>query len=173
MKKACTSRIAFLDPRISIGFALYAAGLVLSLALMSSAAAEDNTAEELSPSLPAHAPGRWKVTGSMANARESHTATLLPDGQVLVAGGGGDFFGQSLASAELYDPATDLWAATGSMVHARRAHTATLLPNGQVLVTGGIGVSAPVFLTSAELTILRPGCGRRSAAWPMHATTTR
>ncbi len=71
-----------------------------------------------------------------------HTATLLPNGQVLVAGGA-----PYLASAELYDPATGTWAATGSMATTRAAHTATLLPNGQVLVAGGTG-SDP---TSAEL----------------------
>ena len=71
----------------------------------------------------------------MATARYHHTATLLPNGQVLVAGGFNS--GIALASAELYDPATGLWTATGSMATAREFHTATLLPNGQVLVAGG------------------------------------
>ncbi len=64
-----------------------------------------------------------------------HTATLLPNGKVLVAGG----FGSSgpLASAELYDPATGPWSPTGSLATARYVHTATLLPNGKVLVAGG------------------------------------
>ena len=78
----------------------------------------------------------WTATGSMATAREWHTATLLPNGQVLVAGGFGGTTG-CLASAELYDPATGMWTATGSMATARYVHTATLLPNGQVLVAGG------------------------------------
>jgi YVTN family beta-propeller protein len=56
MKAACTSRIAFLNSRVLIGFALYAAGLVLALAVTSSAAAEDNAAAELSQSAPAQAP---------------------------------------------------------------------------------------------------------------------
>ena len=80
------------------------------------------------------ATGVWTATGSMATARDEHTATLLPNGQVLVAGGAGSWH---LASAELYDPATGMWTATGSMATPRFRHTATLLPNGQVLVAGG------------------------------------
>src|SRR5437764_14005926 len=82
--------------------------------------------------------GTWTPTGSLATARYGHTATLLPNGKVLVAGGG-DSFGQEFASAELYDPATGLWTATGSMSAARVNYTATLLPNGKVLVAGGLG----------------------------------
>ena len=85
----------------------------------------------------------------MAIPRSEHTATLLPNGQVLVAGGYAGFIGRTLASAELYDPATGTWTATGSMATARSDHTATLLPNGQVLVAGGIDTTG--FLASAEL----------------------
>src|SRR5437588_39524 len=86
------------------------------------------------------------AVGSMTTPRIGHTATLLPSGKVLVAGGGG---GVLLAQAELYDPATGTWSPTGSMAIARSGHTATLLPSGKVLVAGGSngsGVSA-----SAEL----------------------
>jgi len=131
MKTACTSRIAFLNPRVLIGFALYAAGLVLVFGSMSSAVQAQTT-------------GRWRITGSMATAREFHTATLLPNGQVLVSGGFGCL--GNLASAELYDPATGIWTVTGSMATARLEHTATLLPNGRVLVASGAGAGA-----SAEL----------------------
>jgi hypothetical protein len=75
----------------------------------------------------------------MTDARSLHTATLLPNAQVLVAGGRRDDFGTTLSSAELYDPATGLWTATGSMTTGRYSHTATFLPNGQVLVAGGTG----------------------------------
>src|SRR5438067_851777 len=92
--------------------------------------------------------GTWTPTGSLATARYGHTATLLPNGQVLVAGGFNDNIGP-LASAELYDPATGLWTATGSMATARFSPTATLLPNGQVLVAGGGNYSGVV--ASAEL----------------------
>ena len=71
----------------------------------------------------------------MNAARSDHTATLLPSGLVLVAGG---FDGNGLlASAELYDPANGTRSVTGSLHSARNSHTATLLPNGMVLVAGG------------------------------------
>ena len=90
MKTTSTSRLAFLNPRVLIGFALYSTGLVLAFALVSSAAAGDNAAAERSPSMPGRVPGRWKVTGGLATARGGHTATLLPNGQVLAAAGVGN-----------------------------------------------------------------------------------
>src|SRR5881275_1164234 len=73
--------------------------------------------------------------GPMATGRQHSTATLLPDGKVLVAGGYNN--GVYLTSAEVYDPATGGWKATGSLGTARSAHIATLLANGKVLVAGG------------------------------------
>ena len=72
------------------------------------------------------ATGNWTFTGSLHAARGLYTATLLTDGEVLVAGGGGP-----LASAELYDPATGTWTVTGSLNTDRNYHTATLLSNGR------------------------------------------
>jgi Kelch motif protein len=66
--------------------------------------------------------GRWTRTGSMVEARNGFSATLLADGRVLVAGGDGGF-----AAAELYDPSTGHWTVTGSMIDGRFGHTATLL----------------------------------------------
>ena len=83
----------------------------------------------------------------MTTGRAYHTATLLPNGKVLVAGGL-DSGWNVTTSAELYDPATGTWTATGSMTTARYLHTATLLPNGKVLVAGGYNGS---ILSSAEL----------------------
>jgi hypothetical protein len=85
--------------------------------------------------------GKWTVTGGMAEARTGGTATVLPDGRVLVAGGWGSAepFGPKLASAELYDRRTGMWTVTGSMADRRHGHSATLLPNGTVLVSGGYG----------------------------------
>jgi WD40 repeat protein len=102
-------------------------------------------------------PGSFERTGSMATPRSSHTATLLPDGRVLVAGGltGDDL--TPTATAELYDPRTGSFSSTGSMETPRYGHTATLLADGRVLVTGGYDGSS-AYLTSAE--VYDPGTGR-------------
>ncbi|PYQ03338.1 MAG: hypothetical protein DMF82_13455 [Acidobacteria bacterium] len=62
----------------------------------------------------------------MTTTRSSHTATLLPNGKVLVTGGLGAGQSSTLSSAELYDPATGMWTLTGSMMTMRAHHTATL-----------------------------------------------
>jgi hypothetical protein len=88
--------------------------------------------------------------GSMETAREFHTATLLGNGKVLVAGGN-DSTGKALASAELFDSTTGLFTpATVNMGTARSHHTATLLNGGKVLVTGGLDSNNQV-LATAEL----------------------
>jgi WD40 repeat protein len=93
--------------------------------------------------------GTWTSTGNMTTARVGHTATLLPSGKVLVAGGVGD--SNALVSAELYDPANGIWTATGSLATGRSNHTATFLPNGMVLVVGGYGVgSAELYNPASE-----------------------
>src|SRR5262249_36189048 len=97
--------------------------------------------------------------------RELHTATLLPNGKVLVAGGF-DFDLGARASAELYDPATGTWTASASLTDARFRHTSTLLPNGKVLVTGGVDLIN--VLASAEFYDV--GLGFRSLWKPEIAT---
>jgi hypothetical protein len=95
--------------------------------------------------------GKWRLTGSMSAARVFATATLLPNGEVLVAGGAPALNGDCIASTELFNPATGKWKETGSMTVARCSHTAVLLPNGQVLVAGGNNVTNSNSLNSAEL----------------------
>src|SRR5205085_1607499 len=79
--------------------------------------------------------GTWSVAGLMGAPRASHSATLLPNGKVLVAGGQDST--QTIGTAELYDPGTGSWTLSGSPVVPRVHHSATLLPNGKVLFAGG------------------------------------
>ncbi len=88
----------------------------------------------------AQSPGTFTPTGSMTIARIGYTATLLPSGKVLIAGG-------NAATAELYDPATGTFTRTGDMTTPRSNHSATRLPDGKVLIAGGSS-SLP---SSAEL----------------------
>jgi hypothetical protein len=100
--------------------------------------------------------GAFTATGSLGNARMFHTASVLPSGLVLVAGGEG-LAGASLASAELFDPAGNAgsgsFAGTASLATARDSHTASVLPTGKVLLAGGYrgGATFGDILASAEL----------------------
>ncbi|MFN2506291.1 MAG: kelch repeat-containing protein, partial [Acidimicrobiales bacterium] len=83
------------------------------------------------------ATGRWSATGALLTARMFHTATLLPDGRVLVVGGSVAPLDEGFSSAEIYDPTTETWAETGALNVPRVGHSATLLADGSVLVAGG------------------------------------
>lgn len=101
-----------------------------------------NTAELYDPSS-----GTWSGTPNLTTDHVDHTATLLPNGKVLVVG---NHSGTSY-SAEMYDPATNRWSVTSDLITGRAWHTATLLPNGKVLVAGGHIHPVEVGITSAEL----------------------
>jgi uncharacterized protein YjdB len=92
--------------------------------------------------------GTFTPTGNLNIARESHTATLLTNGKVLIAGGSGSQ--GRLASVELYDPVAKVFSLTGSLAYARAGDTATLLNSGQTLIVGGAGPSNHI-LAAAEL----------------------
>ena len=95
----------------------------------------------------------WTATPTMSVARSHHTATLLPDGKVLLVGGENALYLVE-PTAEIYDPVANTWSAPRAQPIAERSqHTATLLPSGLVLIAGGFdivnGLLTP--LTSAEL----------------------
>jgi WD40 repeat protein len=108
------------------------------------------------------ATGLWTPTGDLNAARVFPTETLLPSGQVLLAGG--IDFRSSLSSTEVYDPATGIWTLTGDLAGARGGHTATLLPSGQVLVSGGYDPSLPPPGVRSSAELYDPGTGMWSAA---------
>jgi hypothetical protein len=101
--------------------------LVVLLALLLTGASLPTTTEV----------GRVIRAASMHDRRADHTATLLPDGRVLIVGGMVEN-GIFLNSAELFDPAKGTFVATANMQSRRVGHSATLLPNGKVPIAGGL-----------------------------------
>jgi hypothetical protein len=79
----------------------------------------------------------WTRTADMNQERTNHTATRLPDGRVLVAGGSVNWTYSTTRKTEIFDPVYEVWMPTAGMHVAREDHTATLLQDGRVLVTGG------------------------------------
>ncbi|MER7772294.1 DUF6603 domain-containing protein [Kitasatospora sp. NPDC096140] len=113
------------------------------------------------------ATGSWTPTGSLLTARKGHQATLLADGRVLVTGGdavaGPDGHDpRSLATAEVYDPATGTWTALGPMPGGRRAHRCLALRSGLVLLVGGTGGPAGE-AGHRSVTVLDPALGTWTA----------
>ncbi len=83
--------------------------------------------------------GSWARLASLATGRIDQTATVLQNGRVLVVGGSREAESDQLATAEIFDPKTNVWSGAASMAYPRARHTATLLADGRVLVVGGLG----------------------------------
>ena len=110
--------------------------------------------------------GTFSATGSMTVPREGHTATMLRDGRVLVAGGSDNGI-HTLDSAEIYDPSSGTFYRTGHLHQPRVAHVAALLGTGKVLIAGGGRGGMPggyISYDTAEL--YDPASGRFSAIFP-------
>lgn len=110
--------------------------------------------------------GQWVKTAPLLGSRFFHTATLLRDGDVLVAGGEGCGGHQLCSTSELYHPQSQSWTLTGRMHIPRTQQTATLLNSGQVLVAGGYGCQPSGVCASAEL--YDPKTGRWRYTDSMH-----
>jgi hypothetical protein len=133
MGSTCSAWLRF----ATVPRAVTCSSLFVGSFLVSGRLSPNTTAPEVSP------------TGVMSTPRSGHTATLLHNGLVLVAGGmrrNGSIFG----TADLYDPATGRFRPTrGSMTTPRVGHEATLLPDGRALLEGGWNADGT--LASAEL----------------------
>lgn len=98
----------------------------------------------------------WTSAGSLPDDRGGYTATLLPTGDVLIAGGlvGGVSSTLPAATNLLYNPSTNSWSQAATMIHQRGDHVAALMPTGQVLVAGGVdraqGTSTEVYDPTAN-----------------------
>src|SRR5450432_1993526 len=117
----------------------------------------------LLPNALAQSPGKFVPTGNLNAPRISHTATLLHDGRVLIAGGS-TIDETPINSAELYDPSAGTFSPTANMIVSRDGHTATLLLDGRVLITGGYTVGDVG--TNAEL--YDPATGAFTLTGSMH-----
>jgi len=110
--------------------------------------------------------GQWTATGTMNAARGNLTATLLPNGKVLAAGGI-NAANNPLRTAELYNPATKKWTLTGKMITARDEHTAVLLSTGKVLVAGGENAAG---VTTAKTELYNPASGQWTATGNLNSS---
>lgn len=109
-----------------------------------------------------------EATGPLITARYAHTATRLPDGQILVAGGHtvSGSISSMTARAEIYNPSTGVFSSIGSLVTARGEHAAASLLDGRVLVVGGLGFSGGGAIRLASTEIYDPA----TATWTVTGT---
>ena len=107
----------------------------------------------------------WATTGSMRQPRSREAQlTLLPDGQVLAAGGAGRG-GEALANCEIYDPQSGSWQDTGSMGESRRLGRALPLGDGKVIFIGGLDQNHQ-FMKSCE--VFDPATGTWASTGDLH-----
>ena len=121
----------------------------------------------------------FAAASSMKDAREDHTATVLPGGKILVAGGEGAS-GRALSSAELYDPISGKFSAVASKMDSARAeHTATLISgcncaaDGKILIAGGRSATGSLGATLRSAELYDPATGKFTATGAMKATRAR
>jgi len=113
--------------------------------------------------------GAWAAAPNLLEGHVGHTATLLNDGRVLIAGGS-DIHGVATAGSELFDPKANRWVRAGNMISARAAHAATLLADGDVLVTGGqTGLSIFPIQVLASAEVYHPKTNSWTSVAAMHA----
>jgi N-acetylneuraminic acid mutarotase len=112
------------------------------------------------------ATGTWKATGALRGARHAMTATLLPSGKVLVAGGA-TAASDAINSSEIYDPTAKTWTLGLKMVTARSDYASIMLGTGKVLFMGGENING-VGINKAEL--YNPSTGKFTATGNMTAT---
>ncbi len=110
--------------------------------------------------------GKVRLVGKMATGRSSHVSELLPNGQVLVAGGF-DTANSITDSAELFDPVNETFAATtGSMINARGFHASVVLGDGHIFITGG--ATGPSFVETNSTEIYNTATGQFGASGMMN-----
>ena len=162
MKTNSTSRSAFFNARLLVGFALCSLGVLPALAGWS-----QFVTGTIATKAPAEAPGLWETTGSLATPRFLHTATLLPNGQVLVAGGIGRQSTLSRARNSMtrrpgYGPRRAAWPRRETLIPRHSCPTARCSSLGDLL-------ASPISRARNSM-IRRPGCGPRRAEWPPRDT---
>lgn len=105
----------------------------------------------MTPTAELYVSGSWQLLNNMmTQPRAYHAAVLLPDGNVLIAGGGNGAF-MSFSTAEIFDTTQGTFKRVGSMKYRRAMFTLTLLPSGKVLATGGIDWNTNTYPDTCEL----------------------
>lgn len=118
------------------------------------------------------ASGTFSATGAMSTPREGHTATMLRDGRVLIAGGSDNGI-HTLDSAEIYDPSIGTFSGAGHLKQPRVAHVAALLGTGKVLIAGGGRGGMPGGYISYDTAELYDPATRRFTAMRAHMRSDR